>query len=300
MFFAAYSRVLHLEYRGFQMKFHVFLLSAACLALVVVVPLSADTVVIRNNFDGIDTNDIGSTFQIGSNGFENNDTSNPGTGLISFDRVTSTPTVGFTNSASVDLSGFDGFRVDWVVNSSTNPTNSLANGWFFGVQSSPGVQGDGSQLWNNVPDAIGITLERTSSGNGGVPNFIDSLSPDGIANGVETKVDIGTAPVSSAMSDGFSVSFTLNTDSTWFASSLGLDDGTTGELSGSGTLTSGFAYSDIAPTLHAATYFQHNNADLSGAQYGSVTVTGLTTVPEPSSLAVLGLIGLVGVVRRRR
>lgn len=259
-------------------------------------PLVA-SIVISNDFDGDNTDgDLGGPFVQVSNNLEDNDMTDPANGLISFeDTGASNPAVGMTSSTAVDLSLCDGFTVEWVVASAFNTADVASNGWFFGVQDAVGVNDDGTTLWNNTPDAIGVTLFRDA--NDTTAQFAESFADDGAT---ENFVSVGTTD-SAAAEDGFTVSMTLNSDGTWSVSSVGLDAGS-GELSGSGTLQTGTSYAAFADNLFASTSFQifDDNATQSGAQYSSVTVTGIKPVPEPSSLAVLGLAGLAGFVRRRR
>ena len=271
-------------------------------ALVVVAIASSPSfaqIVISNNFDGDDTNDLGGAFVLSSNGLEDNDASVPATGLIQFQDVdTSNPTLGFTSSTAVDLTSFDGFTVEWVVASGVNTADIRSNGWFFGVQDGVGMQGVGDSLWNNVPDAIGVTLFR--GGDFSRAEFAESFASDGAG---ESFASVGTSDAAAA-ADGFTISLTLNSDNTWSVSSVGLDTGS-GELSGSGTLVAADTYASFADNLFASSFFQVNSqADGAsgaggatpgnvGGQYTSVTVTGIQNQGGP---CLLGDVNLDGVV----
>lgn len=276
------------------MKIRDFILSAFAVFVMASSPLLADVVLITNDFDGDNADgDLGGAFVIVSNGLEDNDMTDPANGLLSFeDTGASNPAVGFTSSTAVDASTKDGFTMEWVVEAGFNTVDVASNGWFFGVQDAVGVQGDGTTLWNNNPEALGVTLFR--NGGGSNAEFVDSVGGNNFTS-------LGSSSFAEALS-GFTLSLTVNSDGTWSVSSVGLDAGS-GELTGSGSLQAG-DYGIIADTLFASTTFQirNNSGVQSGGQYSSVNLTALCTevIPEPSSLAVLGLVGLAGFVRRRR
>ena len=272
------------------MKIHNFFLSVFAVVVMAASPLTAQ-VLISNNFDGDDSNDLGGAFVIGSNDLEDQDMTDPANGLISFlDEGNSNPNVGITSSTAADFSGFDGFTVEWVVAEGFSTGDIASNGWFFGVQTAPGIEGDGSTLWNNLPDAVGVTLFPFS--NFARADFAESFALNG--NGENfTRVDIvGGAPtLNEVAEDGFTITLTLNSDDTWSVSSEGLDAGS-GELSGSGTLVSGNGtnpptplYATFANNLFASSFFQVNSQREGasgegatpatvGGQFVSVTVTG--------------------------
>ena len=229
----------------------------------------------------------------------------PANGLISFlDEGNSNPNVGITSSTAADFSGFDGFTVEWVVAEGFNTADIASNGWFFGVQNSPGVQGDGGTLWNNLPDAVGVTLFQFS--NFTRAEFAESFALNG--NGENfVRVDVVEEPdetpltLNEVAEDGFTITLTLNSDDTWSVSSEGLDAGA-GELSGSGTLVSGAPdmegdpptplYATFANNLFASSFFQVNSQREGasgeggatpatvGSQNVSVTVTGFMNPPS--------------------
>ena len=230
------------------MKLRDFLLSAFAVLILASSQLTAD-VVISNNFDGNDADDLGGVFVTGSNGLEDNDTTAPATGLLQFqDTGNSNPAVGFSSSVAADLSTFDGFTVEWDVAAGFNLADVRSNGWFFGVQDAVAVSDTGSTLWNNDPDAIGVTLFR--SGNLNSAEFAESFASNGTG---ENFASVGTTDVAAA-ADGFTISLTLNSDNTWSVSSVGLDTGS-GELSGSGTLVAADTYASFADNLFASTFW---------------------------------------------
>ena len=278
------------------MKIRNFFLSVFAVVVMAASPLTAQ-VLISNNFDGDDSNDLGGAFVISSNGLEDQDMTDPANGLISFlDEGNSNPNVGITSSEAADFSGFDGFTVEWVVAAGFSTGDIASNGWFFGVQTVPGVQGDGGTLWNNIPaDAVGVTLFQFS--NFTRAEFAESLDLNG--NGENfVRVDVVEEPdeepltLNEVAEDGFTITLTLNSDDTWSVSSEGLDAGS-GELSGSGTLVSGNVtdpptplYATFANNLFASSFVQVNSQREGasgeggatpvavGSQNASVTVTG--------------------------
>lgn len=240
-------------------------------------------IVLSNNFDGNAGNDIGPAFNIVSNGREDNDTTDPATGLISFndDGSAGNPTVGFSSSSSLDLSGAPGFILIWTVDNAS-VVDISHNGWFFGVQGTQGQQGSGNTLWNNVGLSVGVGLITTN-------NFIDRNSSNGGTN--QTSLGI-TSPTNASLNSGFSITMALNSDDTWTVSSTGLSD----NINTSGSLSNA-SYSDIASDLYVSTSFQTVSTVIHSAQYGSVTIE---TIPEPSSSVLLGVCSLAFVLFRRR
>ena len=276
------------------MKTSNFILSTFTVVAISSNPVMASTL-IMNDFDGDDTNDLGGVFVPVSNNLEDMDMTNPSVGLISFqDDGSSNPAVGFTSSTAADFSSFGGFTIEWTVASGFNTADIRSNGWFLGVQDAVGVNNSSATLWNNDPDAVGVTLFR--SGGATAAEFAESFAVNG--NG-ENFVSVGSIN-NTVVEDGFTISLTLNSDDTWSVSSTGLDAGS-GELSGSGVLASGSGlYATFADSLFASSVVQINSVPtgvVSGGQFTSVTVTA---IPEPSSLALLSLAALAGSVRRRR
>jgi hypothetical protein len=250
-------------------------------------PATADDIIF-NNFDGDDANDTGGLFNIVSNPNATSSTTDPSTGLIS--HAGNNSTQGFSSSTAFDAQAFTSLTVVWQIDSVTNAITN-ANGWFFGLQSAQGLEGDGTTLWNQVPDAIGVNL----FGNSGA-------GPDAVASdvGAKTGIDVSStdnAIGDSGIADGFTVSLTLNDDNTYAVSSTGLtnefDQNLTGAFPGA------FTYTDFGNTTFAATTFQISGAGTIAVQVGSVTVTGTAVIPEPGSLVMLSL-GLGAVYSRRR
>lgn len=245
------------------------------------------------SFDSNAGNDIGPAVQV----LENNTDSvtagsaNTLTGLIS--SGVGSPNIhnhaiGFNSSGLVDLSSYAGFtatfEVDSIAISSGRSLDALTgNGIFFGVVSGSNATGTaGTSLFNSSPSAIGYVPGKSD-------NFTRHtiLEKDGA-----TKVVTGattTVPDDESVLDGFTLSISVFADNTWQISSTGLST----ELNQTGSLTN-IDYATFASGVGLYTTFQ--GAQLSTLDMNRMT---LTAVPEPGSLALLGLGGLL-IVRRRR
>ncbi len=230
--------------------------------------LHAQSTLLDVSFDGDGGNDIGPAFGLVSNALEDNDTSNPLTGLISFNELqASTPTVGFSTIAPLDLSGEGGFTLTWTVaaGSVANSSRITANGWFFGVQSLQGLNDTGTTLWNNDPSAIGIVIFNTKVSSGRVPALVSATPAD-----QGTSIGLGAAvPTEASLNDGFTLSLTLNANDTWTASSSGLSE----DFLGSGNLGT-VSYADIAVRLFVTTTLQSSGAPvpITAVDYERVTL----------------------------
>lgn len=257
-------------------------------------PLPA-AVILSNNFNNNAGDDTGPGFVIVSNGTEDNSVSNASTGRISFeDTGTGTPTVGFSSSSALDVSGAAGFTLTWAITSG-NPLqlgSVNANGWFFGVQDGQGQEGVGGTLWNNVGNAIGINMRP--GGAWGISTDPGSTA----ANPTATDLFGGANPTGTSINDGFTLSLTLMNDNSWTATSTGLS--TNFNASGAslpGTVT----YSDVASSLYVSTTLQSTGTPfpITSVTYDSVTLDTIV-VPEPSGTILLGVSGMMFALRRRR
>lgn len=247
------------------------------------------TTLLDNNFNGNNGDDVGGQFSVLSNGNALNDLSDPSTGVLDYDDDASNgavPAYGFISDSAFDVSGAPGFTVTWSV-SSAGPLNVgaiRANGWFFGVQSS------NAGLWNQAPDALGVTLFTDNYVNADDPALFAS------SGSTETGSSLGIPiPTGAELADGFELSLTLNSDDTWSVTSTGL----TTDINASGNLGfTALTYADLASTLYVSTTQQSELGDQvrQVVNYDQVT---LQTVPEPTSLALLALGGLF-MSRRRR
>ena len=79
--------------------------------------------------------------------------------------------------------------------------------------------------------------------------------------------------------DGFTVSFTLNSDNSWSASTSGLSS----DINTNGTVVGTF-YNDIAGNAIVSSFYQSATANADLINYDSVS---LTTLPEPATIGLL-------------
>jgi hypothetical protein len=256
--------------------------TAVPMLMVAVMVVAAQTpvwgaVLIDNNFDGV-ADDIGPSFANRSWGDSSN--ANPNTGVLQLDDRNHYR-VGLSTTSTVDASSAPGFTATWSV-SSSNVTSAAVTeaGWFFGVST---ATNGSNNLWDDSPGfSFGVLMSSA--------HFSDWVVVDHSDTSIETQHAMaGVIPSDASMQDGFTLSITLNSDDTWEVTTTGLSNTSTH----TGSLSSNVTYSDLAGSLLATTHLQGGNLTY------TVTRATLTTVPEPASLALIGLGGLM-MIRRRR